>query len=182
MIHVFENCLPTKKFLNVYDCLSPQKRPWYLTNFSYIGDSLAWGKNSYPRDRGWDLPLFDAAYIIKLRIMRILRENLRLTRIYVNGQTSDQPAKFHIDYDAYRGEAYTVVLFTTPTWNIQWGGEFVLYDQDTGKYELVPYIPNTAVMINSSHEHFGNSPNSYAEELRTSIAFSYCVGDSIPQL
>lgn len=176
MIHVLEDCLPDEKFNNVFNCIDPDVRGWYLANPVDAKDPtgvVSWGRSIY--DKLSDMPIYDASVIIQLKSQRLLRKRLSLQRLHLNGQTSDQPSEFHIDNPRPLGRCYTVVLFTSPIWNVGWGGAFNLYDSVKNKYEMVPYIPNNAVLFDSAEDHFGESPNKYAKKFRTSIAFVYDV-------
>ena len=68
---------------------------------------------------------------------------------------------------------WTFVLFTEENWNTQWGGEFVTQDPVSKEYKYVSYIPNNGTLVPSNWLHYGKSPNSYTDQLRTSVAFSY---------
>ena len=63
-------------------------------------------------------------------------------------------------------------MFYNDTWNIDWGGDFVVnYDFD--KYRGIPYIPNNGVLFNAAMEHRGCAGNVLSERLRYSVAFTY---------
>ena len=97
-------------------------------------------------------------------------------KIHLNAQQAGQSTEFHKDY--YDDNHYTCVLFSSPSWDTQWGGEFVVCDHDdNNRYTLVPYIPNTAALIKASYDHYGNCPNSFATKIRTTIAFSYILAN-----
>jgi hypothetical protein len=64
-------------------------------------------------------------------------------------------------------------LFTELSWSTQWGGELVVQDPHTKKYNYYPYIPNTAVFFPANWQHCGFSPNNFTSKMRTTLAFSY---------
>jgi len=172
---VLDNILPLKTFWALHDDL---KLDWIHNNtsaFSITKSNIqvkekTWGK--YCRN---NLVYFQASSYIKLKIMRYLKIQLSLIKIHFNAQTSFQETAFHTDFDD--DNVWTVILFSEPEWNIEWGGEFVVFDRTTNRYNYVPYIPNSAVLIPSNWEHKGTSPNSLTSSLRTTVAFSYCCTD-----
>jgi hypothetical protein len=154
---------------------------WGLTNSSY-GDDL---NSKTSKNLFWStaeknsLHLFDASTVVKLKILRYIKKDIRLIRIMINGQTRGQVSKFHPDYflDCY----YTFILFSSLEWNSNWGGEFVCLDPKTNEYKYVPYVPNTGCLIPSNWEHMGSSPNASTDKMRQSIAFSFCLSEKLSE-
>lgn len=166
---VIKNVLPTQKFLQLYDGIFFD---WVLLNGADPNDSddkYTWGKKI---EDELSLTNIDVATFIKLKIQKVLKTDIRLVKIHVNGQTSNQLTKFHVDY--YDSDFWTFVLFTSPEWNSNWGGEFILQNPVNKSYKYVPYIPNTGCLLPSNWMHVGTSPNGFTDKLRTTIAFSYC--------
>jgi len=169
MYKVIKDCLPIGKFIDLYQGVDPNLEHWVLNNPAYSGGHLSWGRNK----ESLETVFYDAATIIKYKVMRILKKPLVLGRIHCNGQTSGQICDFHTDYDDR--EAYTVILFSNLNWNSSWSGEFIcLVD---GEYKIAAYIPNHAVLIDASWQHTANCPNNKTDKLRTTVAFSYFVQD-----
>ena len=172
---VIDNILPLSKFYAMRDEFRYMR--WSLDNSSYTNDGhLSWGWTKTIA-RANILSMYDAAGIIKLKIQKYLKTNLTFIRSHVNGQTSGQCSQFHIDF--IEPGTYTVVVFTEDKWNTQWGGEFVFFDKDKKEYKYTTYIPNRGVLIPANCDHMGASPNAHTDKLRTTIAFSYSVDDSI---
>ena len=171
---VIDNILPRSKFFAIRDEFN--YNGWSLTNKSlFMDDYLSWGWNK-TINRANLLCMYDAAGIIKLKIQKYIKQNLTYIRSHVNGQTSGQVSKFHVDYES--PGTYTVVVFTEKNWDTQWGGEFVFYNKDKNEYNYTTYIPNRGVLVPANYEHYGTSPNPSTSNLRTSVAFSYCTDDS----
>jgi len=42
---------------------------------------------------------------------------------------------------------WTFVLFTSPYWNTNWGGEFVISNKDNKDFDYVRYFPNNGVLF-----------------------------------
>jgi len=161
----FEYVLPHNLFNSIQDDLCFD---WTLNNYSSSPDQhLSWALSTI-NDK---ILFYEAAAIIKLKILKHLKQKMQLIKIHVNGQTFGQVAEFH--YDFLEQNSWTFILFTNTFWNTQWGGEFVCQDPDTGKYNYTTYIPNCGVLIPAWWQHYGSSPNHSTDKLRTTIAFSY---------
>ena len=167
--------LSPELFFDVWKDLDPEFNGWLYNNSGYSDDKLTnWGRDEHSHSS------LVASTIVKLKTERILKRNLTLIKIQQNLQTPNMICRFHIDFSD--DNIITVVLFTTPTWDIQWSGEFCVQTPDT-KYNYYPYIPNTAVGIKSNWEHNGMAPNqAAANNLRTSLAFSYVYSDMFDEV
>ena len=171
MFEIIEDCLPINDFRSLYDFLDPTiPNDWVLSNRVFVDGVV--GKVSWCHDRKqyWSLPFLNASVTIKYKIQKIIKKPLVLTRIHSNGQTSGQLCGFHQDCPE-PDKMWTVVLFTTPSWNSQWSGEFMCYTE--GQYKIAPYIPNNAVLIKAEEQHNANTPNGYTDSMRTTVAFTY---------
>ena len=162
----FKNVLDPHLFTTIHETLHEYCR-WTLNNRSYKGVTRNWGSHS----NSYELILVKAATIIKLKILTHIRKNIKLCKIHCNGQTSNQISQFHIDFDP--DDVWTFVLFTEPSWNTQWGGEFVVKHPITDEYFYNTYIPNNGVLIPANWEHCGHPPFPCTDSVRTTVAFSY---------
>jgi hypothetical protein len=162
----FSDVLPPKEFKTLHEELMTG---WTLGNESNQGDSRFW---SFPDEEKSRLSFFSAASRIKLKMMKVLRHDLRLFKIHVNGQTSGQNSFFHADSSF--PQTYTFVLFMSPRWSTNWGGEFCLFDPIAQDYKFVAYRPNWGTFFPANWDHRGASPNNSTSDMRISVAFSYC--------
>lgn len=169
------NVLSDELFYDIWSELDPTWNSWYFNNGSYGDDPLTnWGSYEH------SFTSLKASTIVKLKTERILKRRLTLIKIQYNLQTVNQICRFHKDFTD--DNILTVIMFTTPTWNTQWSGEFCVQTPD-GKYNYYPYIPNTAVGIKSIWEHNGMPPNQSAlNNVRTSLAFSYVYSDKFDEV
>ena len=165
---VIKDVLKTDLFCHMNDTMHRYMK-WKLNNRSYSGGNhtVSWGVS--PRNA--DLIFYEAACIVKLKILKYLRHKIQLIKIHYNGQTSGQISEFHADFDEML--SWTFVLFTEREWNTQWGGEFVSKHPETHEYFYTPYIPNTGVLIPAYWEHCGHPPFPCTDTIRTTVAFSY---------
>ena len=160
------NVLPEKDFMALQDELLTG---WTLCNLSNAYNSRFWGFPGYEKPR---LPFLSAAARIKLKMMKFLAQDLVLYKIHVNGQTCGQNSFFHTDSSL--PQTYTFVLFMSPEWNTNWGGEFSVFNPVKQEYKFVAYTPNSGTFFPANWDHRGASPNSSTDKLRVSLAFSYC--------
>jgi len=174
---IVNNVLPLTTIKSLHEYFEPSKRGqtsgtglavWTLNNRSYGDDDPV----SWQHPLRTDLIFLECASIIKLKMMRHLRRDLKLCKIHVNGQTCGQNTIFHKDY--IYNDVWTFVYFNQIFWDQTWGGEFVCQDPKSKQYKYVPYICNTGCFIPSNWEHRGASPNHNTDRLRTTIAFSFC--------
>ena len=174
---VIKKVLHPRLFYDVNRTMHRHMR-WSINNYSEgpgdsANDPVSWGvetKNS-------ELIIYQAATIIKLKILRHIREKIQICKIHYNAQTSGQASKFHIDYD--QDHCWTFVLFTEKSWNTQWGGEFVCEHPRTNEYYHTPYIPNTGVLIPSNWQHYGQSPSAITDRVRTTLAICYMEAETL---
>jgi hypothetical protein len=162
---IFEDVCDLDLYQSVYDELvdgwSMCVRTLEKTNIN-----RHWGKETR-----YDLIFLKAASYIQLKIKKFIKQEINLCKIVVNGQTRGQESFLHKDFD----ESYflTFVLFTSPSWDTNWGGDFVCFDELNNTYKHVLYKPNRGVLIPSNWDHVGQGPNLNTHELRTSVAFSF---------
>ena len=107
----------------------------------------------------------------KLKIKRYYPfQDLEFLRMNINGQTFGQESSFHNDYP---DESYaSLLIFTEPEWNQEWGGQFVVR-LGPGQYETIPYIPNRGVIFTPCNDHKGFAPSRHCPIMRTTIVFFY---------
>ncbi len=152
--------------LDLFHRLQDDLQYWELSNYSY-GDSPGFLGRKNPDE----LIFKEAQTIVKLKIQKYIPYHLKPVRVHLNAAFSNQKASiFHTDFDV--NGMITFVLYTALHWNTQWGGETVIFTPEN-EYEYVPYMPNNGCFFPSHWEHFGASPNSHTECMRTSVAFGY---------
>lgn len=163
-----DHVLPKEYFFRIDQDL--KSNGWKNTNVSDKDKYLSWGK--IEENIVDPFAYISAGCYIKYKIQKYLRtSDLDLSKIHINGQTSNQPSLFHTDSGV--DGTYTFVLFTNLNWDSNWGGEFTILNPLKNKYEFYPYIPNSGVLIDSTWDHRGNCPNNLTYKLRTSVAFVY---------
>ena len=163
---VLVDVLPRRTFSSLNHHLNWEG--WLRTNVDNdTSTSVSWSQ----QDEN-NLLFYDVAITIKLRIKKFLQCDLSVVKIHVNGQTMGQLSSFH--KDSLWDDVWTVVLFTNDDWNVNYGGEFTLYNPAIAQYQSVSYIPNSAVVFPSNWDHKGACPLVPQAGLRTSLAITYC--------
>ena len=137
-------------------------------------DPLFW---SHDRIEGKRLPYWDAGLYLKLILQKKLRVALEMERFKGNLATAAmEGSSFHID--TKETDRITAIVFGSPSWNTQWGGETVAFDGKT--YHYGTFIPNNCYVFPSHWEHYGAAPNVRAREPRITFAFMYRVCYNYP--
>lgn len=164
---VFQNALPTRDFTSLNNHLNWEG--WLRTN---TDDDPLTGVSWTHHDLYHPL-FFKTASTLELRLKKIIREELSVVKIHVNGQTMGQLSSFH--RDSVWDDVWTVVLFTNMEWNVNHGGEFTAFNPEIGDYQSISYRPNSAVAFPSNWEHRGACPLVPHAGIRTSLAVTYCL-------
>lgn len=116
-------------------------------------------------------------YHLKLKIQKAIKASLSLDRIRVNCTTGAmEGGSFHVD--CKNDTHISAILFASPNWNVQWGGETVVYDGS--EYHYGTFIPNSCYVFPSHWDHYGSSPNVRANETRVTLAYRYEVCYNYP--
>tara|TARA_A100001035_G_scaffold125095_1_gene98398 strand:+ start:1846 stop:2385 length:540 start_codon:yes stop_codon:yes gene_type:complete len=113
---------------------------------------------------GENLQFLDLGTIAKYSCQKILKQNLTLKRVNTNIQFFGQESSLHVDGP---DNFWSLVIFMSPFWSSEWGGEFVMNDQ------TIPYISNRAVLFKAHLMHKGYAPNRYCVHPRLSLAFLF---------
>lgn len=168
---VFVNALPTSVFNSLNHHLNWEG--WLRINADYDPNTgVSWTMHDL------EFPLFyKVASYIKLRLQKVVRTDLSIVKIHVNGQTMGQLSSFH--KDSLWDNVWTVVLFTTDNWNTNHGGEFTLFNPEIGTYQSVSYVPNTAVAFPANWDHKGACPLVPQAGMRTSLAITFCASSQV---
>lgn len=94
--------------------------------------------------------------------------NRRLLRCYSNAHTHGIDGYPHVD--SYRKDAKTIVIYVNKIWDIDWGGETIVYEKDMTAYVAAP-VYNTAAVFKSNRLHKGTAPSRNCPKLRITLMF-----------
>lgn len=105
------------------------------------------------------------------KIRRATNMNLRLDRVYANGQMFGQDGSFHQDSEL--PSTFTFLLYMNRIDNLEkWGGEtqFRFYDD-----QLTVFQPetNSALLFDSTIWHRGLGPTRHVDEMRITVAWKF---------
>ena len=151
----------------------------YVFNKTYKGTT--WEFKGYSNATGngytfWYMDLDEDTFFTKKflsRINQLTGKKFELERVYANGQTYGFPGDLHTDVpaDTYAAELYqTFVYYVNPVWDIRWGGQTIVLQQD-GTADTVMYNHNTAAIFPSILKHFSSEPSRHCKDLRVTVAF-----------
>ena len=162
--YVIEDSIPEDMFWRVDDAIWHEG--WALNNKS---DEVPGLCLSFSKNIPWSsIPEFvQVADYLKLKVQKVVKSHLSLLRVLCNGQVTNQMSAFHQD----PGD-WTLVLFTSPEWNAEWGGEFCCAD-DENELHYITYKPNRSVLIPARWAHQGFAPNRNTDLMRTSLGINY---------
>lgn len=135
-----------------------------------------------PNLLGDNLALIAPSVKIGLTIKKLLKPEHPLTfqRVNTNIMHPGQNSDFHDDApsieDGVKQWTWTFLLFCSPNWDTQWGGEFCMQKSD-GDYQYAPYIPGDCILFRASRSHKGCGPIVTCPHARHSVAWTFvCEG------
>ena len=120
--------------------------------------------------RFWSIDLTEDPFFsntIFNKIRETVGINLRLTKVYANGQTYGQCGSVH--KDVHGGNCDLTFLYYPLMWKPIYGGHIIL---DDGQ-EVINVLPkeNLGLMFKSDIDHVGMEPSRHYNGLRISIAY-----------
>jgi predicted 2-oxoglutarate/Fe(II)-dependent dioxygenase YbiX len=145
--------------------------------WSIINNSRTWGQNGTSvegtRKFGF-LNLNQESYFSEYltgKIRQATDMNLRLDRVYANGQVFGQDGSFHQDSEL--PDTFTFLIYMNKIEDLdKWGGEtqFKFYDD-----QLITFQPetNSALLFDSTLWHRGLGPSRHVDEMRVTVAWKF---------
>jgi hypothetical protein len=97
-------------------------------------------------------------------------ENIAFERFYCNGQSFGEDGSPHSDYQ--EDGMYSLLYFPMLEWKKEWGGEFLIYDENEDILLAWWPRPNSAILFNSNLKHVGKSPVKSCLSIRYSLAIA----------
>lgn len=93
-----------------------------------------------------------------------------LVRSYANGITKGIDQKIHIDDN--HPDSKTCIVYVNKEWNIDWGGETIIWNKDTRQI-IYSYLPkyNSVLIIPGNCYHGVRPVSSYCDDLRITLMF-----------
>lgn len=163
------NIVSYADFLSPDDFATAVQLTRYSSGWNYTGQSNKEGFTF------WYLDLMSTPFFTE-HVASIIREKTKLDfvidRVYANGQTYGLCGSVHLDRYPEEGDNFlTFLLYTHPRWQLVWGGNTVLYDEENKQEISIPPKPNHAILFDSTIPHVGLEPTRHCQELRTSVAY-----------
>jgi predicted 2-oxoglutarate/Fe(II)-dependent dioxygenase YbiX len=158
-IEYFPHFLHVSEFKKLQDLVFKSKN-WCLENGSRIKSP-----------RFWKLLLDDEMYVHSLIEHFLMRRNLKVLRVYANGQFYGQNGSFH--QDDLRPGTWTFLLYCNDIVRDEideWHGqtEFKLEDDRITSQQPVP---NLGILFRSDIPHRGLAPSKHVTEMRVTVAW-----------
>lgn len=178
MIKKYKNILPIDKFEILWKTIS--NTPWIYGHktFAHGAHGIPFFCQKIEENYNFYDPFKHLCKEVKNLIQKDIHDDLYPIWIKVNGQVYGQDGSFHQDYK--EDSFYTFVFFPAPTWDLEWGGEFIVYDKNIGEYIYSPPLPNTGIVFPSNFEHVGTGPRRNYPSIRVSVALNFCTKDALP--
>ena len=103
------------------------------------------------------------------KIKELVEPDIKMTRVFVNGQTYGLGDNIHPDTRSISG--ITFVYYFNPQWDPEWDGQTIIY---TNEGEILASIlpkPGRLIGFDSRLLHRGTSPSRFCNKLRCTLAF-----------
>jgi Rps23 Pro-64 3,4-dihydroxylase Tpa1-like proline 4-hydroxylase len=112
------------------------------------------------QENGFDflLPLWD--------IISNYDPKVEIIKAYFNAHTSGVEPSINLDDDDM-----TFIYYSNMTWNMNYGGETTIYDDDLNKGTIIPYKGNRLIGFTASKQHQAMPVSKKCFMLRTCVVF-----------
>jgi hypothetical protein len=107
--------------------------------------------------------------VIFKKILEATNINLKLHRVYANGQTHGLCGSLHVDEE--KDNFYTFLYYVNPVWDLVYGGNTVFFNKQSEQIHIEPFVPNKAVFFKSNIPHVGMDPSRHCNKLRVTLAY-----------
>lgn len=169
-----DNAIQVKKFLTLSEEVSLEMGYGHSSNNS-ADQSLLFGTTDPHR-----ILFYEAASILKLKFQKVIKKDLILVKLRVNGTSGGQEADWHTD-TTVKG-VWTAVLYTSATWDPMNGGSTIIYNPEQKDYISSVYLPNRAIMFPAYWEHGITTSSVRKNGFRTSLAAMFSEPQAIDDL
>ena len=132
-------------------------------------------KNDDHASKFWYKELINTNSILEIKkhIEISCDKEIKIDRMYMNGQAHSQSGFWHIDaYKEPNKEKITMVYFLKP-WPPEYGGHLMIKTEN----DVFSFLPkqNRAVFFQSHMEHMALEPSCYCKTQRESIAVKFTI-------
>ncbi|MGH8114406.1 MAG: 2OG-Fe(II) oxygenase [Rhodanobacteraceae bacterium] len=170
------------RLLRIYDGLVPLEEIARLTNAlmagAFVCDEVA--RPDTHGARHWQLGIASevaqqlAVYRPTLEALRAFPgcSQYRIQRVYCNCSTYGDMLFTHTDVqEGKRG--VTALWYVAPKWDVEWGGETMLYDRNRDAVACVTPRPGRLAIFDGTILHAGRPPNRICYAPRYTLAFKF---------
>ena len=175
------NILEIEKFLSKEEF---EELKLIIHRYNHDDTSPGWKFSGYstPNTRHkpfWKLNLSNEPYFtehlfekIKTRIYEMVKEEVELITVYLNGATSGQQGYPHSDSE--NSDHRTLLIYCNTDWLSEWSGATVFYQLDKNPTTIYP-IPGKAVYFKSNITHFSQSISKDYFGIRITLAYKLTI-------
>ena len=97
---------------------------------------------------------------------------LAFSRVWINVQGFGEDAAVHRDFEReYDGRSRAAVWYPMPAWDIDWAGDFTVWNDANEIVRSVAIKPNRLVIFDGNPPHAARPLSRFATERRVSVAF-----------
>lgn len=177
MIQTIDKVLPDEIWheLSPFMRQIPWKHGWYSRRESQYFPH--WNCDFAGVDGANGLDISDRLHGILDQAWHHVREHLfpqaRLLRCYANAHTYGVEGYPHTD--SIRSGEVTLVVYCNPTWQRDWGGETMVYQDNTILHAQLPQF-NSGLAFSSDMDHCARAVTRICKELRVTLMFKMATG------
>jgi len=103
-----------------------------------------------------------------LNILKNLNFKVKLINSYVHNYGVDSQTYMHVD-----NSTPTVMYYANPKWDIDWGGETFIFDENNDVKKTILAKPGRIAIFDGNTMHMGNPTSIRAAERRYAIVFKF---------
>ena len=184
-----KNVMPTTLCMKVWNELRGGK--WYYGAVSKNGARAHWNRQFGieklervgEEDRDYEnlsqFPILSGKLEIDNEVVRKAWEYIKpkyfeeddiLSRCYANASTPGIDHMVH--QDSPNNGAKTLIVYVNPEWQIDWGGETILYEPEKAEiFHSQPVNFNTGLLFNGYYWHGVRSITQYSKDVRITLMF-----------
>jgi hypothetical protein len=166
--------------LKIYDDLVPLPEVKRLTNAflnaAFVCDEVARPDTYAARHWQLTIPLETARQLVVFQpTLKVLqdfpeRSHYRILRVYCNHASYGDMLFTHTDVHEGK-EGLTALWYIAPEWNVEWGGETMLYDRNQDAVACITPRPGRLAIFDGTILHAGRPPNRICYAPRYTLAF-----------
>ena len=107
------------------------------------------------------------------KIRNELFMGVEFTRVWINVQTFGDEGDLHRDFPIeFKATARAAILYLQDQWDVAWGGDLALFDDQNEISSCIRVKPNRLVLFNGCQTHSARPISRFCTEPRRSLVFA----------